>query len=555
MLSTAVETDTATTELRRGATRLVKMPIAERRRLLRECLAGVQQHWQRWCELSWEAKRIPEGDPARSEDPMSAVVPTLRYLHLMDQTLSDLEHYGEPQLPGKPYELAGQLCVPTFPTHSLYDRLLFGPINAHVRLGAGAHEDALFGNNLQRASGKANDEPTVCLVLGAGNVSSIPITDTLTKIFQENQAVLLKMNPVNEYVGPVFEQAFDALIQADLLRVAYGGADVGAALIASPEVDCVHVTGSDRTHDAIVWGADPQEQAERKAANTPLLEKPITSELGNVSPWIIVPGEYTPQQLRFQAQHIVASVTTNASFVCIATKMLITSRDWPQREQFLALIEEYLAQVPQRYAYYPGAADRFARFTDVQPSDHDELPWTLRRNVDPEQLPHLFEEESFVCVFGETALEATSASEFLTLAVDFANERMWGTLSAAMTVPSEFQQAKSNEVNDAISRLRYGIVGINLWPGVAFALMSTPWGAYPGSTPQDIQSGAGSVHNTYLLDNAEQTVISAPIKYAPKPVWFATHKRPEFVGQALVELYLKPSIWRIPPVLFNALLG
>ena len=46
------------------------------------------------------------------------------------------------------------------------------------------------------------------LVLGAGNVSSIPATDTISKVFQEGQVVLLKMNPVNEYLGPIFERLF-----------------------------------------------------------------------------------------------------------------------------------------------------------------------------------------------------------------------------------------------------------------------------------------------------------------------------------------------------------
>lgn len=41
----------------------------------------------------------------------------------------------------------------------------------------------------------------VALVLGAGNVSSIGLMDVLYKLFIENQATLLKMNPVNEYSG------------------------------------------------------------------------------------------------------------------------------------------------------------------------------------------------------------------------------------------------------------------------------------------------------------------------------------------------------------------
>ena len=331
-----------------------------------------------------------------------------------------------------------------------------------------------------RASGKAKDSPSITLILGAGNISSIPITDTLTKIFQYNQSVILKMNPVNAAVGPAFEKAFQALIQADLLRIVYGDAELGKLLIASSQIHQVHITGSDRTHDAIVWGATPEERNDRKKQHRPLLDKPITSELGNVSPWIVIPGNYSHRQLQFQAEHIAASISNNASFNCVATRMLITQREWPQRELLLGMIESILNSIPRRYAYYPGALQRFVRFAGFSPDDPEYLPWTLKRDVSPDDEPILFQEESFTCVCGEVCLTANSPQTFLRSAIDFANQRMWGTLSAALTVPADFQQRQENELNTAINCLKYGIVGINQWPGVAFALMSTPWGALSG---------------------------------------------------------------------------
>ncbi len=552
---TTTETNSEIADLQRGAERLVTMPVVERQRLLLDCLAGVEKHWEHWCEEAWSAKRILAGDAARAEDMMTAVLPTLRHLQLLHRTFDDITHFGQPRLPSAPYESGGHLRVPVFPTRSLFDRLIFSPIKANVRMPQGTTPANLFGERLQCVAGRANDTPCVSLVLGAGNVSSIPITDTLTKIFQENQTVLLKMNPVNEYVGPIFEQMFASLIDADLLRIVYGGADVGAKLISAQNIDRVHITGSDRTHDAIVWGGTPEEQADRKMANSPLLQKPITSELGNVSPWIIVPGHYSERELTFQAENIVASVINNASFVCIATKMLITCKDWPQRESFLNKIDEIFSKIPRRFAYYPGAADRFARFAGFAPDDPEKLPWTLRRNVDLEVEPHLFGEESFACVFGETSLTASSPAEFLSSAVDFANERMWGTLSAALTVPREFQKQSAKNLERAVDRLRYGTVGINLWPGVAFALMSTPWGAFPGSSLQDIQSGRGTVHNTCMLNDPEQTVISSPLTFFPKPMWFSTHRTPESIARSLLKLYMHPSLLRILPVLSNSLRG
>ena len=42
----------------------------------------------------------------------------------------------------------------------------------------------------------------VALVLGAGNIGSISPLDALHKLFNENQVVMLKLNPVNDYLEP-----------------------------------------------------------------------------------------------------------------------------------------------------------------------------------------------------------------------------------------------------------------------------------------------------------------------------------------------------------------
>jgi acyl-CoA reductase-like NAD-dependent aldehyde dehydrogenase len=364
------------------------------------------------------------------------------------------------------------------------------------------------------------------------------------------------MNPVNAYLGPVFEQAFAPLIEEGLLQLVYGGSDVGSYAIHHPQIDSVHLTGSIETHDAIVWGAGDEECRARRASGSPVVSKPVTSELGNVTPWLILPGDYSEKQLRFQAENIAASITNNASFNCIATKMLITWKRWPARKQFLDLIESILSRVFPRYAYYPGARDRFRQFAGKQPIAENDLtlPWTLRRDVDADREPELFERESFVCVTGETAIDAASPETFLDAAIEFMNDRMWGTLAATMTVPDEWKREPTG-LDTAIKRLRYGTIGINVWPGIAYALMSTPWGAFPGSTLSDVKSGRGFVHNTYLLGDPQKTVLRAPLSFSPKPVWFSTHRRPEVVAQKLCELYGRPSIWKIAGLVATAFRG
>ena len=92
--------------------------------------------------------------------------------------------------------------VPVFPTHILCDRLLFFPMTAESWLQPDVAEDEIFSGT---ADSLGMGHPTVVTVLGAGNVASIPATDSLTKIFQDSCSVLLKMNPVNDYLGPFFE--------------------------------------------------------------------------------------------------------------------------------------------------------------------------------------------------------------------------------------------------------------------------------------------------------------------------------------------------------------
>jgi hypothetical protein len=321
-------------------------------------------------------------------------------------------------------------------------------------------------------------------------------------------------------------------------------------------VDEVHITGSIHSHDAIVWGKPGPDRERRRQEHDPLLKKPITSELGNVSPWIIVPADYSDKQLRFQAESVASSITNNASFNCVATKIIVTSSRWPQRERFLNLVEEVLAKVPPRCAYYPGAADRFERFTghSAEPGT-GLLPWVLIRNANPERQPQLFCEESFVCVCGETALDVADDRDFLRRAVTFANDKLWGTLSAALTVHPAFRKVPGGEkfFQDCVGDLRYGAIGINHWPALVYAMMSPPWGGYPGGTLANAQSGIGSVHNTFMLEHIEKTVLEGPITLSPKPFWFPTHRRPEPIAWKVLELYARPSAWKLPGLALAAM--
>ena len=549
--------DRAIADLTQGATRLVASSLEERIRLVRECIENTAQVALDWVHAACRAKRIAIPGPSAAEEILSGPGPVLRYLQLIVRTLESLQSNETPSLPGKPRVVHGQVRVPTFPTRSLFDALVFSPMTAETWLQPEVTLDAIHGDHAARLARRTKVSPSVTLVLGAGNVAAIPATDALSMIFQNDTVALLKMNPVNDYLGPIFDRAMQPLIRAGFLRIIYGGAEQGTFAVNHQQIDAVHITGSVETHDAIVWGADRGQQQTRKQSGQPVVTKPVTSELGNVTPWAIVPGEYTASQLMSQAETIAASIVNNASFNCIATKVLITWKKWPQREQFLNLLDSILQKTPTRFAYYPGAADRFAVYSgsskglDAQGT----LPWTLRRDMNPKSDPLLFNKESFVCVTAETVLDANSPLEFMNRAIDFMNEQVWGTLAASLTVPKEFQKQHATELDDAIRRLKYGTIGVNQWTGVAYGLISPPWGAYPGTALNQIDSGSGFVHNTYLLDRPQKAVLRSPLTLFPKPVWFSTNRRSEQISWKLADLYHKPSLWNLGRLLSQALRG
>ena len=111
------------------------------------------------------------------------------------------------------------------------------------------------------------------LVLGAGNVTSIPVLDVLYELLAFNRVVILKVNPTQDALVPVFERALAPLIEAGFLRIVRGGGEVGAYLTTHAGIDHVHITGAAPTFDAIVWGT-----RRRRATTAPPRGSPAAEE-------------------------------------------------------------------------------------------------------------------------------------------------------------------------------------------------------------------------------------------------------------------------------------
>jgi acyl-CoA reductase-like NAD-dependent aldehyde dehydrogenase len=412
----------------------------------------------------------------------------------------------------------------------------------------------------------------VALVLGAGNIAAIAPLDLLTKLIGEGQVCLLKLNPIGDYLAPFFATIFAPLIDAGFVQLAQGDAAVGAYLCAHEWVDTIHVTGSARTHDAIVYGSGP-EGAGRKIRDEPLLDKPLTSELGNVSPLIVVPGPWEAADLRFQAEQIASQKFHNAGFACIAAQVLVTPGEWDQEAALLDTLRATIRRLADRPPYYPGAAQRLAALRQQYPeaenlSTSPESSRLLITNLAPgEGNEGCFAEEIFGGALAQTSLPGRDAADYLRNAVRFCNERLHGTLGVNLLIHPATIRELGPALDQAITALRYGCVAINAWTGVGFLLNQVPWGAFPGNTRPHVGSGSGFVHNSFLFDRPQKSVIRGPFRPFPrailrgeptvlsKPPWFVTNNRQAALARKLIAFELDPGVRHLPGIFAEALRG
>ncbi len=560
--STREEMNEAIEALQAHKNEWVAFGIHERIVLIDRMMTDFAVVASRWVDTSIQAKGIAEDSLCVGEEWAAGAWPVLKNLRQLRQSLVNIEVAGHPKIPGRVTTMSnGQVAAQVFP-QTIYDRLFFERIRAEIWMDPGVTIENLSQTQAVAYHDKEHSGK-VALVLGAGNASSIGPLDVFYKLFVEDQVVLFKANPVNAYLGPLMDEAFRVLVDLGFLRIVYGGAAEGSYLCNHPGIEEIHITGSDKTFDAIVFGSG-SEGAKRKAERSPLLNKRITGELGNVSPVIVVPGPWTADDLVYQAEHIDTMLTNNAGFNCNATRVIIQDASWSQRNQLLEEMRKVLSHVPPRTAYYPGALERHQRFIQEHPeaehiglSSGQELPWTLIAGVDPGSVDDVcFTTEAFCSVFAETALEANSIAEYIEKAVAFANQHIWGSLNATIIVhPVSLKDPGVKEaVERAIVDLRYGTVGINIWAGAGFTFGTTTWGAFPGHELHNIQSGVGVVHNTLMFSRPQKSVLWGPFRSVLTPPWFVTHGKTACkLFPKLVAFEASPSPLKVPGIMAAAL--
>jgi acyl-CoA reductase-like NAD-dependent aldehyde dehydrogenase len=182
------------------------------------------------------------------------------------------------------------------------------------------------------------------------------------------------------------EKLFAPLIRDNFVSTVVMDVQQSSILVHHPLVDAIHMTGGVATHNMIVWGS-PKAPAVDVPAQ-PLVSVPVTSELGAITPWIIVPAAWSDSELEHHAKYLATAMSNNASCNCNSPKLLVLPDAWPLCDKFLAAFEEAVSRLACPYPYYPGTNNRYEEFLkqhDTQfkrisskiPAATRSLPWVI----------------------------------------------------------------------------------------------------------------------------------------------------------------------------------
>jgi len=523
------------------------VPVAERVALLRATRKTVAAAADEWVAVAARAKSLAQTSPYLGEEWVSG---PYALLSACDDLIATLQ--APARFSAFDRTASGQLRLKMAPM-GLRDRLFLPGIQGEV----------WFSRDTEQSATRYKVDPDragrVALILGAGNITSIAPLDAFHKLFHEDQVCLIKLNPVLGDLAPIFARAFQALIDADVMRIVTGGADLGQKLCDHTDIDEIHVTGSGATYDAIVWGQG-EEADKNKAAGTPIRTKPVTAELGAVCPTIVVPGPWSEADLKFQGEHLATQKLFNGGFNCVSSQVVILPRDWSGRDPLLAATRRAASGIAPRAAYYPGTARRLDAWRGArQPQKSGALEIAAWCEG---------EEEVFGPALSLAEVNARDPEAFLEAAIGFANTKLYGSLGACILIhPATLRQIGRTRFETLLGQLHYGAISVNGWTGINFLLTRMPWGAYPGHSREDVQSGIGTVHNTAMLAGVEKTVTYAPFRpyprslfsrdpaFLPRPPWFVTNKTGTESFRLMTRLLIRPRLGTLLRLLVASLKG
>ena len=199
---------------------------------------------------------------------LAGLCPSSRTSPLLIASLRDIDEYGVPQLPKDPYARPdGQVVAPVFPADG-WDGLLFMRFTAEVWMQPGVTLDNLREN---QAAFYREESPkgALALVLGAGQSRLDRADGCALQALRGGPGGHPEDEPGQRVPRPVHRRGVRGAPRAWLFPGRLRGCHRRRTTFARiPLVEEIHITGSDKTHDAIVYGVG-EEGARRKASNEP----------------------------------------------------------------------------------------------------------------------------------------------------------------------------------------------------------------------------------------------------------------------------------------------
>lgn len=565
LATSPTDVDRALSELTARKQLWVAGSLAERIRLLESVVRRTDFAAERWIDAAALAKQFEPDSPAAAEEwfsgPFSIIAGAQAYAESLRRLAGGRATYSRRSVrSGRD----GRAIVRVLP-FDWYDAILLSGYSIDVWMQPQVTPATLAQNTA--AAYRIRPNPRVCAVMGAGNVGSIPALDALYKLIAESQVVILKLSPINDYLGPLIEEILVEFVDLGCLRIVYGTSDIGASLIEHELVDTVHLTGSRATHDAIVWGTG--DESERRRANgEPRLEKPVTSELGGVSPIIVVPGPWTAADFKYQAEQIVTAKLINVGYNCIAPQILVLPEGWDGSGKLVETIGEVIDELEPRFPYYPGGEERRRKVADRPGAvTVGGMPTTILPNLTSGTDESAFKTEWFTPALGVVRLPFNDPAYFLQSAVQLANHQLEGSLGANLIIHPQTADDYGPHFEGAIANLRYGAVAVNTWTALNFLLPRASWGAFPGHSVGAVGSGVGVVHNALFFDRPEKSVARGPffpmprawrqgeVHLSPPPPWGITAKNGAAVARRFTRFIAKPRWQSLPGLVSEALKG
>ena len=515
-----LELDRNITRLRINSSELSKMSNKELIILLNKTIENIQGIAYYWATLSAEKKGILQKHKEGEEwlgGPFVSIL-TLQYYidYLENNQQLDINKYDD-----------NKNSYKVFP-NKFIEKLTFPLLNAEIRFSKSMNFDQIneYRGFKQRIG---TDSGSVTLVLGAGNVSSIPFLDTIFHLVANRSTIILKLNPVNDYLNPVFQKVFHEFIERGFISVVNGDVPTSKYLTEHRSIDSIHLTGSNYTYENIVYGRVLNEKERKLSSLSKSNKKSIFTELGNVTPIIVHPGNWSNSEIKFQARKIVTAKLNNSGFNCIAAQVVVLPKGWRSNDKLKKYIKHYLKKIGDTTSYYPNAVESLKKLQNNKNYEqiNEQVCSTpfMVSNLDSDEQFSIEEVWNSTLYFKE--IEYTDYESFANNSIDYVNNELWGNLGATVLIKDSKKKRNSEILESYKHKLNYGTIAINEWAAIAFIIPTMPWGGYPGNKDNDIQSGKGFVHNSFFFESPLKGIVETNFRFSRfiDPPWFVNNKK------------------------------